>query len=123
MSYLKGINNSTQTSFKAPKLIRDNIVKIIKKSGKDCIVTIEKNKEFLIGWLAKKLEEELMEFRLASEEEKLEEAADMYEVCLTLWENAGLDLKDIQTKALEKKVERGGFKEGIILWDVLENNL
>jgi len=116
MSYMKGINNR---SIDLPKLVRDKIPSKIKQSGKDCICIVDKDPVVVTGWLAKKVIEELEEYRNASSDNKLEEAADMYEVCMALWSLSGLKLEDIQAKAAEKRKLKGGFEEGIILWDII----
>tara|TARA_E500000331_G_scaffold317143_1_gene328325 strand:+ start:1226 stop:1573 length:348 start_codon:yes stop_codon:yes gene_type:complete len=114
---MKGINNRSN---EFPKLVRDNIPSIIKKSGKECVCNIDKDPIVLTGWLAKKVIEELEEYRRADSANKLEEAADMYEVCMAIWSLSDLKLEDIQAKAEEKRKLRGGFEEGIILWDIFD---
>lgn len=115
MGLLKGINAS-----RYPKLVRDNILYLIRASGKDYIATAEKNPMVLTGWIAEKIKEELKEYREASPEHKLEEAADMYEACLALWSLQGLKIEEIIKKAEEKAESKGKFRDGLILWDVIE---
>jgi len=116
MSYMKGINDQYSD---LPKLVRDKIPAIIRKSGKDYICNSDKDPQVLTGWLAKKVIEELGEYREAKSIDRLEEAADMYEVCMALWSISGLKLEDIQAKAKEKRELKGGFEEGVILWDII----
>jgi len=117
MSFLKGINNSKKGDL--PKLVRDKIPKIIRSSGNDYIATVEKDPTILTGWLAKKISEELDEYRAAPDDKKLEEAADMFAVCQALWGLSGLCIEDIMIKAAEKAKTRGEFNDGIILWDII----
>ena len=77
-----------------PKLVRDKIPEIIRESGKDYIAYAVDDPA-LTKWLNKKLGEELNEFCTAEQADKLEEAADMLEVCRNLWSAAGLELEDI----------------------------
>jgi len=102
-----------------PKLVRDKIPEIIKESGKD-YVAYAVDDLVLIRWLSKKLDEELNEFRTAEPADKLEEAADMLEVCRSIWSTAGLKLEDIIATADKKNLKRGSFKEGIILWEIID---
>ena len=103
-----------------PKLVRDKIPKIIRESGKDYIAHADPDPLVLVGWLSKKLGEELDEFRTAEQADKLEEAADMLEVCRNLWATAGLELEDIIAAADKKNLKRGSFKDGIILWEIID---
>ncbi|MFD3157927.1 phosphoribosyl-ATP pyrophosphohydrolase [Haloimpatiens sp. FM7330] len=93
------------------KLVRDKIPNIIKNSGKDCDTVIaqgEEKKDFL----EKKLTEEVNEYL---QDKNLEELADVMEVLFGLAQNLGYSEEDLMKKRAEKKKERGGFKEGIIL--------
>tara|TARA_R110001592_G_scaffold188358_2_gene433460 strand:+ start:4757 stop:5125 length:369 start_codon:yes stop_codon:yes gene_type:complete len=119
MSFLKGINQKPAL----PKLVRDNIPRLIKESGKEYIVTVVSDPMIMVGWLAEKVKEELKEYREANKKQKLEEAADMYEACLALWSTSGLGIAEIAAKAEEKAKEKGKFSDGIILWDIIDRKL
>lgn len=99
---------------KYDKLVRDRIPEIIKADGKECDVEIvgEKKKYEL---LEKKLMEEVNEFL---EDKNLEELADVMEVLFGLADSLGFSEEDLVRKRNEKKEERGGFKEGIVLKEV-----
>ena len=103
-----------------PKLVRDKIPELIRESGKD-YVAYAVDDLALARWLSKKLDEELNEFCVAEQADKLEEAADMLEVCRSLWSSAGLKLEDIIVAADKKNLKRGSFKDGIILWVIVDN--
>lgn len=96
------------------KLVRDSIPEIIKEAGK--IPTIEiisgKLKE---EYLEKKLGEEVNEYL---EDKNLEELADIMEVLFGLADYLGYSEEELLNKRLEKKLARGGFKDGIVLKDV-----
>ena len=47
----------------------------------------------------------------------------MLEVCLALWSNNGFTLEEVLLAAKEKRIEKGAFKDGIILWDVIYERL
>lgn len=93
------------------KLIRDKIPEIIKDSGKNCDIVIASELEHY-ELLKQKLIEETEEFL---EDENLEELADIMEVLFSLAESIGYKEFDLLEKRNKKKLERGGFKEGIIL--------
>ncbi|AZV56438.1 nucleoside triphosphate pyrophosphohydrolase [Clostridium sp. AWRP] len=98
------------------KLVRDKIPQVIEAAGKKFDVRkAEKEEHYKL--LEAKLQEEVNEFL---EDKNLEELADVMEVIFGLAENLGYSEEDLIKKRLEKKEERGGFKEGIVLERVYE---
>ena len=93
------------------KLVRDKIPEIIIKSGKSCVVQRARTEE-KAELLKAKLQEEVKEFL---EENNIEELADIMEVLFGLANSLGYSEEDLIRKREEKKEERGGFKEGIVL--------
>lgn len=93
------------------KLVRDKIPEIIRADGKECEVRIAKGKEKYY-LLEKKLMEEVNEFL---EDKNIDELADIMEVLFELANELGYSEEDLIRKRKEKKGERGGFKEGIVL--------
>lgn len=98
------------------KLVRDKIPEVIKKSGKKCDYIITEKEDYL-DLLITKLDEEINEFR---EDKNLEELADIMEVLFGLASSLGFSEEDLIRKREEKREERGGFKEGIVLQKVYE---
>lgn len=96
------------------KLVRDKIPEIIAADGKECEVKIVKGKD-KYDLLEKKLKEEVNEFL---EDKNLEELADVMEVLFGLANELGYSEAELAKKREEKKSERGGFKEGIVLKEV-----
>ena len=94
-----------------PKLVRDKIPDIIKKTGKQCRHSALSDAEYSF-YLIEKLKEETEEF---AESPCLEEAADIYEVFLAMLENWSLRKEDVETVAALKKEDRGGFTKRILL--------
>jgi predicted house-cleaning noncanonical NTP pyrophosphatase (MazG superfamily) len=99
---------------KYDKLVRDKIIEVIKKSGKECEFIIAP-KEERYELLEAKLKEEVGEFL---EDKNLEELADVMEVLFGLADALGYSEEDLLKKRQDKKEERGGFKEGIVLKSV-----
>lgn len=99
------------------KLIRDNIPEIIENAGKKFDIYYA-NAEELVSLLEAKLQEEALEF---SQDKNLEELADLMEVIFGLSSALGYSEEDLLKKREEKKLERGGFKEGIVLERVYED--
>lgn len=93
------------------KLVRDNIPDIIEKTGKKCVYRIACPQEYQV-LLYEKMREELVEF---IEDPCIEEAADMYEVFLSILRYHKIDICDAILTASSKKEDRGGFSKGIIL--------
>ena len=97
-----------------PKLVRDKIPDIICAAGKECKTHKADVREYQ-KLLYDKMVEELSEFM---EDPSVEEAADMYEVFLSILRNWELDLSDVVFKAEDKRQERGSFREGIVLDEI-----
>lgn len=98
------------------KLVRDKIPAVIEASGKKFDIR-KANKEEHYKLLETKLKEEVNEFL---EDKNLEELADVMEVLFGLAENMGYSEEDLVKKRIEKREERGGFREGIVLESVYE---
>lgn len=91
------------------KLIRDKIPEIIKNDGKNPIIEILSNEDYLVE-LDKKLNEEVAEYQ---EDKSIEEMADVLEVLFAICEARGHSVEELlQVKAMKSKI-RGGFKDRI----------
>ncbi|WP_139904816.1 nucleoside triphosphate pyrophosphohydrolase [Clostridium thermarum] len=93
------------------KLVRDKIPQVIKASGKKCEIRIA-DKEEHYKLLEAKLQEEVGEFL---KDKNLEELADVMEVLFGLAESLGYSEEELMKKREEKREERGGFKDGVVL--------
>jgi len=93
------------------KLVRDQIPKIIEKSGRICRVRILEDAEYFLE-LKKKLVEEVNEFFT---ETNLEELADIVEVTYALAKTIGHDVKKLDEVRLKKNAERGSFEQKLFL--------
>ena len=98
------------------KLIRDKIPEIIEKQGKIC-VTETLSQEAYIQMLDEKLNEELAEYQ---ESKSLEELADLLEVMEAVTTARGYTWEQLQRVRDEKRNQRGGFAERILLKEVIE---
>lgn len=97
------------------KLVRDKIPEIIKKAGKDYVVHIASEEEY-IKKLQEKVTEELEEFRENPCEEEL---ADILEVLESIADFYKFDIDNIKAIQKRKRMERGGFKDRIVLEKVI----
>jgi len=97
-----------------PKLVRDNICCLIKKNGQIPDYYIASTEEYDTILLDKMIEE-LEEFR---DNPSIEEAADMYEVWVTILDRWGMIPLDVISYANKKKKEKGGFFDGYVLKSV-----
>ena len=93
------------------KLIRDKIPMIMKQAGIKFEARIADNDEYK-SLLEEKLHEEAREFM---DEPSLEEAADIYEVFLTIIANWGFSIDDVVIQADFKREEKGSFNERVVL--------
>lgn len=93
------------------KLIRDKIPMLMKQASVKFEARIADNDEFK-DLIVKKMQEEVQELM---DDRSLEEAADVYEVFLSLIKLWGHDIHDVIECADEKREERGGFSERVVL--------
>ncbi|MFA5207280.1 MAG: nucleoside triphosphate pyrophosphohydrolase [Candidatus Paceibacterota bacterium] len=94
------------------KLVRDKILKIIKKSGSGYKYHIAKDDTEFLEKLYEKLQEEITEFK---EKPSVDEFVDMLEVLEAIAKYYKFKLNDIKTIKTKKKIDRGGFNNRIIL--------
>ncbi|MCM3055712.1 nucleoside triphosphate pyrophosphohydrolase [Caldifermentibacillus hisashii] len=102
------------------KLVRDRIPEIIKSTGKLAVTEILDEEEYVTE-LRRKSKEELDEF-LNSEtnEEALEELADLLEIIHALAKVHAANIDKVEQIRLKKAEERGSFDERIFLIEVLD---
>lgn len=96
------------------KLVRDNIINIIKKENKDCNYKVLNDEEY-INSLIIKLIEEHNEF---NESNDINELADMQEVINCLVKAKGYTLEEFDNIRQKKALKNGSFNEKIYLIDV-----
>ena len=94
------------------KLVRDKILKILKKSGVGHKYHIAKDDTEFLEKLYEKLQEEIQEFR---EKPSLEEFADILQVLETIAKFNEFDLNKIKEVKANKLHNKGGFNNRIIL--------
>jgi len=99
---------------KLPKLVRDYIPGIIVSSGRRFWAHSADSIELPLR-LREKMQEELEEFY---EEPSLSEAADLYEVFITMLSHFKLCLEDVILVSKEKRAINGAFDQGIILDEI-----
>ena len=102
------------------KLVRDNIIDIIKNNGEEPIYRVLNNEEYW-EYLLMKDNEELMEVKNAqSKDEIKKELADKLELIIAMAEFNGYSLEDIIKEADNKRKKNGGFKKRLLLEKVIE---
>lgn len=100
------------------KLVRDKIPEIIENDGKQCTTKILDDESYIIE-LKKKVHEELQEYEEAtSDEEAIEELADILELMHALAKTHGSTIKEVEKIRADKAEKRGGFKDKIFLIEV-----
>ncbi|MDF2530854.1 MAG: hypothetical protein K0Q65_435 [Clostridia bacterium] len=99
------------------KLVRDLIPEIIESTGKKAVCETITNNEDYLKLLKDKLVEEMNEFLESGD---IAELADMGEVMHALLEYKGVSVETFQRIRLEKLEKRGGFKNRILLREVIE---
>ncbi|WP_256941182.1 nucleoside triphosphate pyrophosphohydrolase [Bacillus sp. EAC] len=103
------------------KLVRDKIPAVITKTGSKFETKVLSESEY-IEKLNEKLKEELEEFYNATLDETVGEIADILEVLYALADTKGISVEEIERVRLQKKQDRGGFKDRILLKHVVEKN-
>ncbi|MCW9054388.1 MAG: nucleoside triphosphate pyrophosphohydrolase [Candidatus Pacebacteria bacterium] len=98
------------------KLVRDRIPEKIEANGETCVTRVLDDDEYRIE-LIKKLEEEIIEVRLAADDPKelIEELADVFEVIDAIVKGFALDRAEIDQAQKKKLEKRGGFEQRIFL--------
>jgi predicted house-cleaning noncanonical NTP pyrophosphatase (MazG superfamily) len=97
------------------KLVRDKIPQIIENTGKK-FLTESLNDQDYIKYVKEKGYEELDEYCAAeTNEEAVEELADLLEVIQALAKHHGSSLEEVEAVRKEKAEKRGGFEEKIFL--------
>ena len=98
------------------KLVRDNIVEIIKDTGKKVSYEILDDKRYGEE-LDKKLKEEVNEYL---KDHNIEEIADIIEVLYAIIEYKGISIQEVDKVRTEKALEKGIFKNKVFLKEVGE---
>lgn len=99
-----------------PKLVRDRIPEIIAADGQICDSRVIETDDEYVAELNRKAVEEATELAAATTPEHvLEEAADVLEVLLIRVAVNGHTLADIERIRDQKRRERGGFEERILM--------
>ena len=93
------------------KLVRDRIPEIIESSRNKCEVEVVSD-EVALEYLYKKLNEEVGELL---EDKNLDEIADCLEVLFAIGAKYGYSENEVLGRRNEKKLERGGFLNNIVL--------
>ena len=102
------------------KLVRDNIIDIIKNNCEEPVYRVLTDKEYW-DYLLIKDNEELLEVKNAeSNEERKKELADKLELIIAMAEFNGYTLDDIIEEANNKRNKNGGFKKKLLLEKVIE---
>jgi predicted house-cleaning noncanonical NTP pyrophosphatase (MazG superfamily) len=96
------------------KLVRDRIPGLISAGGGKPNVRVLDEQGFDAA-LMDKLLEEATELRDADVSDRLEEAADVYEVLLSILDAQGLTAQDLVAAAHDKRQRRGGFSRRLWL--------
>ncbi|MBR4959593.1 MAG: nucleoside triphosphate pyrophosphohydrolase [Clostridia bacterium] len=103
------------------KLVRDRIPEIIAAQGKTCVTEVLDDGAYL-AMLKEKLAEECAEVRAAmTEDEILEELADVLEVVYAIGAAHGCGRDGLEEIRQKKKTERGAFAARILLTEVGES--
>lgn len=96
------------------KLVRDNILDIIRSNGETPVTKILDNTEYKKE-LEAKLNEEYLEVLESSGKSRIEELGDMLEVIKALAELENSSLDEVIEVRKEKCLKRGGFNKRIYL--------
>lgn len=96
------------------KLVRDRIPEIIEANGDTALTRVLEAREYEAALLDKLLEE-AQELYEAPPENRLDEAADVYEVLRAVAGIGGFSIDDVVERATTKRGERGGFTQRLWL--------
>ena len=100
------------------KLVRDAIPEVIKKTGKESSIRILEEEEYKAE-VKKKLGEELEEYiEAATNEEAVEELADILELLHAAVKIHGSSIEELEKVRQAKAEKRGSFEKRIFLIEV-----
>lgn len=100
------------------KLVRDNIPQVIEKTNKQFTTRILSKEEYMVE-VKKKMNEELTEYQQAqSNEEAVEELADILELIHAATKIHGATIEQLEEVRRGKAEKRGGFEKRIFLIEV-----
>lgn len=100
------------------KLVRDQIPEVIIKTGKEFSTRILPEDKYIVE-LKKKLTEELQEYNEAkTNEEAVEELADILELLYAAVKIHGSSVEQLEEVRKAKAEKRGGFEKRIFLIEV-----
>jgi predicted house-cleaning noncanonical NTP pyrophosphatase (MazG superfamily) len=100
------------------KLVRDGIPDIIEDTNKKYSMKVLEPSQHEVE-IKRKLVEELEEYQQAStNEEALEELADLLELIYTVLPLHGFTMEELEEVRVKKLGKRGGFEKGYFLFDV-----
>ncbi|MTD32018.1 nucleoside triphosphate pyrophosphohydrolase [Planomicrobium sp. YIM 101495] len=103
------------------KLVRDRIPEVIEATGKAFSTRILDEEEYKVE-LKKKMQEELTEYLAAtSDEEAVEELADLLELIHAAATIHGASVEELEEVRKVKAEKRGGFAERIYLIEVKDD--
>ena len=100
-----------------PKLVRDNIPGLIEKQDSKVVATriLSDDEEFL-SYLLAKIREEAEELAEANSDENLiEEIADVYEIIDAIVALKNIPISEITKTQNKKREDRGGFEKRILM--------
>lgn len=101
------------------KLVRDHVPLRISRQGESARV-YQADRDELRALLKRKAVEEAIELSRADEKsESLEEIADLVEVLETLVRMEGATMERVRDLVDQKRAERGGFQDGVVLLETL----
>jgi predicted house-cleaning noncanonical NTP pyrophosphatase (MazG superfamily) len=104
------------------KLVRDRIPEVITRNGKKCSTRILDNEEYLVE-LKKKSFEELEEYvKTQTDEEAIEELADILEILHALAKVHGSTMREVDEIRKSKAEKRGGFRDKVFLIEVEDSS-
>lgn len=100
------------------KLVRDNIPQVIEKTNKQFSTRVLSKEEYMLE-VKKKMNEELEEYQeAATNEEAVEELADILELIHAAAKIHGATIEQLEEIRRAKAEKRGGFEKRIFLIEV-----
>lgn len=103
------------------KLVRDNIIDIIEKDGKECDYEILSDEDYIVR-LKNKLKEEADELSVAANDEIIAEIADVLEVIEAIAIYYHLNVEDIMKYKEAKALKNGKFAKRMLLLETREDD-
>jgi predicted house-cleaning noncanonical NTP pyrophosphatase (MazG superfamily) len=97
------------------KLVRDRVPRAIEAGGHSCRIEVLERNDYVIELKRKLVEEAQEALESSTQDDLVQELADLTEVIISLSAASGVPFEAIETMRLQRRDQRGGFERRLLL--------